>query len=139
MLPLLVLLPACGGPDRGTYVAANAALLATMPPYPGAKEIGRESMSYSLDGDGGFLDEPEGYGTRVTYRLPGGVTAAEVTSHYIAVAGGDWSHKFEFTLMLCRGDSLVSVDTSGVAANQTYDVYVDYSYAQEGIRTAGCD
>jgi hypothetical protein len=135
----LFVLTACGGPDRGSYVAANAALLATMPPFPGAREIGRESMSYSLDGDGGFLDKPEGYGTRVTYQLTGGVTTDDVTGHYIAVAGPEWSHRFEFTLMLCRGESLVSVDTSGVSANQTYDVYVDYSYAQEGIRTAGCD
>ncbi|HLG11584.1 MAG TPA: hypothetical protein VI876_07490 [Dehalococcoidia bacterium] len=134
-----MLLVACGGgPDRGVYVAANEALLAAFPPLPGAVEVSRESMSYTFQ-DGGLFDSPEGYGTRVTYQVPQGVLPDDVANHYLRVAGSSWQHKVEFTLMLCRGDSLVAVDMANVAANRTYDVYVDHSYAEEGIRTAGCE
>jgi hypothetical protein len=158
------------GPDRNEYVAANEAIVDELPLFPGASELSRESMSYTFE-DGGPLDAPEGYGTLVVYRVPEGTTEDEVLDFYATVApDGGWRSHIEETpviildsgrpgstpladptgtvygdpmrqMVLCRGESHVSIDPANVertggSRGSTFDLYVDQSYAEEGWRTA---
>ena len=141
-LVLLAILSAACGANKGAYIAANEAVIDEFPMFPGAVEVSRESMSYSF-GDGGPLDPAEGYGTRVTYRVPGGTTKDEVFDFYVAIAGSEWTLRIEEVpviigdshtpqpgvtgesapavygdpirqLSLCRGESFVGLDPFNV-------------------------
>jgi len=90
---ILVTTSACG-PNQGAYIAANEAIIDQLPLFPGAVEQLRESNSYTFE-DGGPLDALEGYGTRVTYRVPDGTTQSDLLEFYGGALASDWQVEIE--------------------------------------------
>ena len=71
--------------DRAGYIGENRQLLARVPPFPGATQVGirHEATHYYQDmcflAWDTFID---GYITHVTFRSPAGTTAAEITRFF---------------------------------------------------------
>lgn len=147
---LAVLLAAVGcGVNRASYVAANQAVIDELPVFPEAVELSRVSHAYT-SGDGGIFDPADGYGTRVTYRVPPGTTQDDVLEFYQSAATtSGWTSRVESPmvvgggggdpirlLLLCRGDSLVSIDPFNVELTfdlgSTFDLGVDHNSAEPG-------
>ena len=100
------------GIDRGGYVAANEAVLAELPTYPGARV---ESTSSAP----AYTDENTlaGYTTLRLYELPRESTPAAVASYYErALVSGGWTVVERLdgpVLSFRRGNALVSVNLEG--------------------------
>ncbi len=86
-----VSLVSCGA-DRGSYVAANETILASLPVPEGAEEKSRSSSAYFL------TDQPgaDGYTTNVVYAVAEGTTDEEILQFYVDTLGREWEH--------CRGE-----------------------------------
>ena len=118
LLLMVAALVACG-PDGDAYIAANEAIIDELPVFPGAVEQSRESNSYTFQ-DGGLFDSPEGYGTRVTYRIPPDTTQNEVLDFYISLAGTDWTlHVEETQTIILDGHTPGPGDTATVEPTPT--------------------
>lgn len=75
--------------DKDAYVAANEAVFAELPLFPGAELDTTDSAPY-YDGDSG--DAPvSGYTTHRRYTVPDGVTDQDVVDFYIDTAPDGWT------------------------------------------------
>jgi len=118
----VALAPACA--DDGAYQADNKALLATIPVYPGAREIEREDAVRTVE------EHEAGWTLRAIYTLPPGVTVEQVLGYYRDNLPG-WTPDpgccagLDVASFL-RGDESVSVNADNVEAPvHTYEVGVD--------------
>ncbi|MCH7484804.1 MAG: hypothetical protein IIA90_06615 [Chloroflexi bacterium] len=86
-----VSLVSCGA-DRGSYVAANEMILASLSVPEGAEEKSRSSSPYWL------TDQPgaDGYTTNVVYTVAEGTTDEDILRFYVDTLGREWEH--------CRGE-----------------------------------
>ena len=142
----LLLVFGCG-PDRQEYVAANEALIQSLPVFPGAEEVERDSAPYYVNESG----PASGYGTRVVYRVERDVTDQEVIDFYISELKGEWDHctqeipivpieptgavatatplGFARSVNFVRENASVSVNADGLSADSgsgAYEVGVDH-------------
>jgi hypothetical protein len=122
-------------------VRANARILASLPRFPAAREVTRETAPYFAEDGGGA--EPVGYTTRVVYELPRRVPQRGVIDFYaerlpgwrsrveyapaVDVASGEsrpgaWSATFR------RARSVVGVNTDSLIApsGRRFEVTVDH-------------
>lgn len=117
----LVLAPACSN-DRA-YKADNAALLATIPVYPGAREVSRDEAVRTVD------EHEAGWTLVAIFALPPGVTVDQVLGFYRDNLPG-WTPDpgccggLDVASFL-RGDESVSVNADNVEQVATYEVGVD--------------
>ena len=81
VVPLLVGVGGCG-PDRARWLAANEALVARLPHYPGSARVGVQNLSVEAGGD--LTTHVVGYSTHVAYRPPPQATAREIVAFYAA-------------------------------------------------------
>ncbi len=86
-----VSLVSCGA-DKGSYVAANERILASLAVPEGAVEKSRESSPYFLTDQLGA----DGYTTNVVYAVAEGTTDEEILQFYVDTLGREWEH--------CRGE-----------------------------------
>jgi len=98
---LALLASGCGVLARDAYVRENERLLASLPTYPGAQLIRKESSAdYETDSDGERISPlPRAYTTRAVYRLPSGTRAAAVFAFYRHVLRG-WRVHMERSIVL---------------------------------------
>lgn len=82
-----VSLVSCGA-DRGSYVAANETILASLPVPDGAEEKSRSSSPYFLTDQ----SAADGYTTNVVYAVAEGTTDEEILQFYEDSLGGEWEH-----------------------------------------------
>ena len=80
-------LVSCGA-DRGTYVAANEEILASLPVPEGAEEKSLSSSAYFLTDQSGA----DGYTTNVVYTVAEGTTDEEILQFYVDTLGREWDH-----------------------------------------------
>jgi hypothetical protein len=118
---VLVLAPACA--DDRAYQDDNRALLASIPVYPGAREVSRED-SVRTEGE-----HDAGWTLGATYSLPPGVTVEHVLGFYRDNLPG-WTPEpgccdgLDVASFL-RGDEAVNVNADNVEQAHTYDLGVD--------------
>jgi hypothetical protein len=145
-LVLVSLSVSCDGREKA-YLDANEALLKEFPSYPGAMEISRRTMGYRFR-EGPFKS-PDGFGTNVTYQLPTDATLEDVIAFFMSNIDSSWRRRLEEPdqrlrleepdhIRFCRGDAQVSINAVNVPDGHRYDVYVDHSFAQPGIRGTAC-
>jgi hypothetical protein len=97
----------------------------------------------------GPFKSPDGFGTRVTFQLAAGATLENVIAFFSSNIDDSWRRRVEDPqrrlrveepahIWFCRGDAMVSINALNVPHNHTYDVYVDHSFSQAGIRGTPC-
>jgi hypothetical protein len=150
----LVIPVGCGGQDRQLYIERNEKLLGSFPVFPGAVPIAKDSHPYTI-GDGGLFNQPDGYGTTVTYRLTRPSSGQEVGEFYLAEADAQWARNVEeikgreppgpqgergptIKIHFCKDQALASVDTRNVAVNSTYAIYVDHKFWRPPVTSRPC-
>jgi hypothetical protein len=144
-----VTVASCGGGEEQTrdgvakddYVRANARILASLPRFPAAHEVTRETApDFAEDGGGA---RPVGYTTRVVYELPRRVPQRAVIDFYAARLP-EWRSRVEYApgVDVSRGESrpgawsatfrrvraLVGVNTDNLIApsGRRFEVTVDH-------------
>ena len=139
------------------YVAANRALLDSLPKPPGVVRIWVDSHPYGADEMA--VTPPEGWGTLAIYQAPEGTTREDVVLFYIQELSPDWESCVDTVTMFGRGARGESVNTMGnvifgkgtayvsintlhmrsidpqgvinLAPRDTYNIYVDHDHSRE--------
>ena len=138
-LAAVLLLAGCGGVSRKDYVARNAAIVRSLPVFPGAVKTHEVSTPY-VTSEGGMSTHPSGYRTTVVYRVPRGTTDASVSDFYRAQLGRrGWRQvNTPRVLAFTKGPGVVALNTVFLRpaqrrlGEQIYDVVVDYRGADRG-------
>ena len=81
IVPLLFVVDGCA-PDRAKWLAANEALVARLPHYPGSTRVGVQNLSVEAGGD--FNAHVVGYSTHVSYRPPPKASARAIVDFFFA-------------------------------------------------------
>lgn len=121
-------LSGCGlgaGVDRDEYVAANEALFAELPTFPGSKVTSLTSTGYR-DGESGPV---VGYTTLHLLELPEGTEPDEVAAFFERELGPEWTLVEKLTgpvLNFRRGEAFVSVNLESGRAG-TLEIAVDHA------------
>ena len=129
------------------YIAQNRWLLKSVLVPVGAERIYvRSGGGYGPDGM--VVTPPEGWGTRVRYRVTG-YTRQAIVDFYVSEMPGDWDHCLRLYpdygenpgdrlvvllgVHFVRGDSMVSIDTSSISGlgSGWFDIYVDYDSGRD--------
>jgi hypothetical protein len=134
LIALAILSSGCELLGSPNYEAENNELIATLPLFPGASEASRTTAAYA-HGDSGPAD---GYGTRVTFRVPPGTTPDDVVGFY-SRALPNWA--VEVTRVPCgaeceivnagfrQGDYLITLGTANLTIDDesqfSFDLYAD--------------
>lgn len=77
------------GVDRARYAAANEAILAELPTYPGARLVSTRTLPY-YSGDSAW-SPVAGYTTLAFFRLPRGTDPTHVAAFYERELAPDWT------------------------------------------------
>jgi hypothetical protein len=145
-----LLMLGCGA-DESEEREANSAIIGDLPVYPGATEGGRETSPYTLADSG----PPDGYTTRVTYRVPAGTSASAVADFYESAMVGGWqnlgreevscfgqSGGSQCDIIIVRfrsGDAMVAVNTDNVTSSaSSFDVAVEATRCEHEPDDAYC-
>ena len=118
----VLLVPACS-PGARSYKNDNRRLLASLPVYPGAREVERED-SVRTEGD-----RNAGWHLRAVYELPPGATVEQVLGFYRDRMTG-WTPEPDCcggldAASFRRGSEQVTVNADNVVQVRTYEVGVD--------------
>jgi hypothetical protein len=139
----------CGGAHaaggKEAYVRANEDLLESLPRFPGAQEVGRESSAY-YEGDSADAP-PAGYTTRIVYELPRRVPQRRVIDFYVRELR-DWHPNIEYTpgvdvlngearpgawgARFTRDSASVGVNTDNLIRGRRFEVGADHRGAAGG-------
>jgi hypothetical protein len=113
------------GVDRGDYVAANEAILAKLPVFPGSTPTEEISTPYRRTESGPIV----GYGTRRVFQLPPAASAEDVTTFYTDRLGSEWAlveRLDDPVLNFRRGKAAVSINVDNWRVHQ-FEVAVDHA------------
>jgi len=116
--------------DRGDYVAANEAILAELPVYPGSTRTEVVSTPYRRTESGPVA----GYGTRTVFRLPAAATGEDVATFYRDRLGVGWALVERLdgpVLNFRRGKVAVSINADNWRIHQ-FEIAVDHASYEEG-------
>ena len=131
------------GLDSGA-VDENEQVLAEAGIYPGSKEVGRNSETFS--GEEAALPVPKGVVTTAAIAPPDGTDQIEVVNFYVSRLRPDWSARVErslagaagttsqrsYRVTFSRGDQCLILGTAGMVADLQEPVYTLSSYGREG-------
>ena len=138
-----VLYAALRGLDSGA-VDENEQVLGDAGVYPGSKEIGRNSETFS--GAEAAVPVPKGVVTTVAYAPPEGTDQLEIVNFYISRLRPDWSTQVErslagaagtttqrsYRVTFSREDQCLILGTAGMVADLAQPVYTLSAYEREG-------
>lgn len=113
------------GVDRGDYVAANEAILAELPIFPGSTPIEEASTPYRRTEIGPVA----GYGTRRVFQLPTAASAADVAAFYTDRLGVGWAlvERLDgLVLNFRRGKARLSINVDNWRVHQ-FEIFVDHA------------
>ncbi len=103
-------------PDKAPYVRDNERILESLPMFPGAREVARDSYGYHGDnGDLGIFDRTIGYETGANYVVPDGTRWRQVIAFYVTHMRGWRRGEINFQDGIAdftRGKAYVAVDAS---------------------------
>ena len=131
------------GLDSGA-VDENEQVLAEAGAYPGSKEVGRNSETFS--GAESAVPVPKGVVTTVAYAPPEGTGQVEIVNHYVGRLRGKWSPEVErslagaagtttersYRVTFSRSDQCLVLGTAGMVADLARPVYTLSAYGREG-------
>ena len=131
------------GLDSGA-VEANEQVLAAAGVYPGAKEVGRNSETFS--GEEAALPVPKGVVTTVAYAPPKDTDQLKVVNYYVSRLRPEWSPEVErslagaagttsersYRVTFSRGEQCLILGTAGMVADLAQPVYTLSAYGREG-------
>jgi hypothetical protein len=114
-----------GGVDRASYVKKNLAVLETVPPFPGARAVGVQSVAYRATEQS---DAVAGYGTIRGYHTPARTRPSSVVAFYRRELRQDWrvvDVSTVPTVSLRRGDAYLYImaGPGGVNIEIDHDCY----------------
>ena len=145
ILPLLVLAGGCG-PDRSSWLAANEALIARLPHYPGSTRVGTQNLAVESGGD--LTSHVVGYSTHASYRPPPHASARAIVHFFVLrLRREGWRGTGDVvdhvpTACFTRGRAFVSILTDGMVGfpgapvpprERTYELGVDHAGAAPSI------
>jgi hypothetical protein len=124
-------------------VDENEAVLADAGVYPGAKEIGRNSETFS---GAESVPLPKGVVTTIAYAPPEGTAQLQIVNYYVGGLQGTWKPRLErslagaagttsersYRVTFSREDHCLVLGTAGMAADLAQPVYTLSAYATEG-------
>jgi hypothetical protein len=150
LIPLVaVLLFAAGvvyavttGLDSGA-VDENERVLADAGVYPGSKEVGRNSETFS---GAESIPLPKGVVTTVAYGPPEGTDQLEIVNYYVSRLRPDWTPRVErslagaagttsersYRVTFSRAGDCLILGTAGMVADLAQPVYTLSAYGREG-------
>ena len=131
------------GLDSGA-VEENEQVLADSGAYPGSKEVGRNSETFS--GEEAALPVPKGVVTTVAYAPPEGTDQLKIVNYYVSRLRPEWSAQVErllagaagtttersYRVTFSRGDMCLVLGTAGMVADLEQPVYTLSAYRREG-------
>ena len=131
------------GLDSGA-VDENEQVLAEAGIYPGSKEVGRNSETFS--GEEAALPVPKGVVTTAAFAPPDGTDQIEVVNFYVNRLRPDWSARVErslagaagttsqrsYRVTLSRSDQCLVLGTAGMVADLAEPVFTLSAYGREG-------
>jgi hypothetical protein len=150
LIPLVaVLLFAAGvvyamtrGLDSGA-VDENEQVLADAGAYPGSKEVGRNSETFS---GAESIPLPKGVVTTVAYGPPEGTDQLEIVNYFVSRLRANWTPRVErslagaagttsersYRVTFSRGGDCLILGTAGMVADLAQPVYTLSAYGREG-------
>ncbi len=131
------------GLDSGA-VDENEQVLADAGAYPGSREVGRNSETFS--GAESAVPVPKGVVTTVAYAPPDGTDQLEIVNHYVGRLRPDWSPEIErslagaagtttersYRVTFSRDEQCLILGTAGMVADLAQPVYTLSAYGREG-------
>ena len=123
-------------------VDENEAVLADAGVYPGAKEIGRNSETFS---GAESVPLPKGVVTTIAYAPPEGTAQLEIVNYYVRELRATWKPRLErslagaagttsersYRVTFSREDHCLVLGTAGMAADLAQPVYTLSAYGTE--------
>jgi hypothetical protein len=123
-------------------VDENEAVLADAGVYPGAKEIGRNSETFS---GAESVPLPKGVVTTIAYAPPEGTAQLEIVNYYVRELRDTWKPRLErslagaagttsersYRVTFSREDHCLVLGTAGMAADLAQPVYTLSAYGTE--------
>jgi hypothetical protein len=130
------------GLDSGA-VDENEKVLAEAGIYPGSKEVGRNSETFS--GEEAARPVPKGVVTTAAFAPPDGTDQIEVVNFYVSRLRPDWSARVErslagaagttsqrsYRVTFSGGDQCLVLGTAGMVADLEEPVYTLSAYGRE--------
>ena len=131
------------GLDSGA-VEENEQVLADAGAFPGSKEVGRNSETFS--GEEAALPVPKGVVTTVAYGPPEGTDQLEIVNYFVSRLQPHWSAQIErslagaagttsersYRVTFSRNDQCLILGTAGMVADLAQPVYTLSAYGREG-------
>jgi hypothetical protein len=126
-----------GAVDENEQVLADAGI------YPGSKEVGRNSETFS--GAESAVPVPKGVVTTVAYAPPAGTAQVRIVGYYVSRLRPDWSANVErslagaagtttersYRVTFSRGEQCLILGTAGMVADLAQPVYTLSAYGRE--------
>jgi hypothetical protein len=131
------------GLDSGA-VEENEQVLADAGAYPGSKEVGRNSETFS--GEEAALPVPKGVVTTVAYAPPEGTDQLKIVNYYVSRLRPEWVAEVErslagaagttsersYRVTFSRADQCLILGTAGMVADLVQPVFTLSAYGREG-------